>query len=57
MTRKVETKQESRQTSEQQKPQPHKVAATDDNTYAARIARQHGRPCESSAVFETWAQH
>lgn len=57
MTRKVETKQESRQTSEQQKPKPHKVAATDDNTYAARIARQHGRPCESSAVFETWAQH
>lgn len=34
-----------------------KVATTDDNKYAAEMASKHGRPCESSAVFEAWAQH
>ena len=38
-------------------PKPEKVAVTDDCRYAKNMARQHGRPCESSAVFETWAQH
>ena len=56
MTRKVDTK-ESTRSSDHQKPKPHKVAATDDNHYAAQIARRHGRPCESSAVFESWARH
>ncbi|QQM31209.1 hypothetical protein JET14_03245 [Martelella lutilitoris] len=39
------------------KPNPKKVAGTDDSKYAAEMAYKHGRPCESSAVFETWAQH
>lgn len=56
MTEKVEIKKD-RKLPEHQKPKPHKVAATDDSAYAAHMARRHGRPCESSAVFETWAQH
>lgn len=39
------------------KPRPHKVAPTDDSKYAADMAYRNGRPCESSAVFEAWAQH
>ncbi|PRX05032.1 hypothetical protein [Martelella mediterranea] len=42
---------------ENYKPRPEKVAGTDDSKYAAEMAYRHGRPCESSAVFETWAQH
>jgi hypothetical protein len=56
MTKKVEIKEVTK-ASDHQKPKPHNVAATDDSAYAAHIARRHGRPCESSAVFETWAQH
>ncbi|TCT44901.1 hypothetical protein EDC90_100138 [Martelella mediterranea] len=39
------------------KPHPHKIAPTDDSKYAADMAHRNGRPCESSAVFEAWAQH
>lgn len=56
MTKKVDTQQD-RKASEHQKPKPHKVEAADNNNHAAQVAHRHGRPCESSAVFETWAQH
>lgn len=56
MTRKVESK-EHRKPSDDQKPKPQKAAATDDRSYAAMMANRHRRPCESSAVFETWARH
>ncbi len=33
-------------------PEDHK-----SKQHADEMAARHGRPCESSAVFETWAQH
>ncbi|WP_158498623.1 hypothetical protein [Martelella endophytica] len=57
MADKIKTTEHKAESAKQQKPRPQKVAVTDDSDYAAHMASQHGRPCESSAVFEAWAQH
>ena len=56
MTKKVDIK-EYRHKQHEQKPKPRKVAASEENARPGHVAHGHRRPCEGSAVFETWAQH
>ncbi|AQZ53366.1 hypothetical protein [Martelella mediterranea] len=56
MTKKVEIK-EYKHKQDDQKPKPRKVAASEENARTGHIAHLHRRPCEGSAVFETWARH